>query len=203
MQQSIVTFIALSCRYRSTCFGHCCAHHQEPPPTAFAASCYRMIAGLDVFQAVAGLLVNRPTRQSYGNQRLQRQLEGLLMMGTTVPETCWAVSTRQSNKCYDWLLHLVGCFIEYLKTHGTTNSRFKKLLSIFRERRDTAHARSLCFEGQLLLRPPFLAENKSLLYLNYKVQSQRTVMKMCVNFMWCILRLCDYRTKRECVESIR
>jgi hypothetical protein len=53
-----------------------------PPPTAFAASGYRMIAGLDVFQAVLGLLVNRTqletrqTRQSYGNQRLQRQLEG-------------------------------------------------------------------------------------------------------------------------------
>jgi hypothetical protein len=47
-------FIALSRRHRSTCFGHYCAHHQEPPPTAFAASGYRMIAGLDVFQAVVG-----------------------------------------------------------------------------------------------------------------------------------------------------
>jgi hypothetical protein len=41
-----------------------------------------MIAGLDVFHTVVRLLVNgpqyetRPTRQSYGNQRLQRQLEG-------------------------------------------------------------------------------------------------------------------------------
>jgi hypothetical protein len=33
---------------------NCCAHHQEPTPTAFAASGYRMIAGLDVFQAVVG-----------------------------------------------------------------------------------------------------------------------------------------------------
>jgi hypothetical protein len=66
-------------KHYSTCFGHCCAHHQEPPPTAFAATCYRMIAGLDVPQAVVGLLVNRPqleARQSYDNQRLQRQLEG-------------------------------------------------------------------------------------------------------------------------------
>jgi hypothetical protein len=75
-------FIALSRRHRSTCFGHCCAHHQEPPPSTFAASCYRMIAGLDVFQAVVGLLVNRPqcetrpTRKSHGNQRLKRQLDG-------------------------------------------------------------------------------------------------------------------------------
>jgi hypothetical protein len=36
------------------------------PPTAFAATGYRMIAGLDV----------RPTRQSYGKQWLQRQLDG-------------------------------------------------------------------------------------------------------------------------------
>jgi len=28
-----------------------------------------------------------------------------------MPETCRAVSIRQSNKFYDWLLHLVGCFI--------------------------------------------------------------------------------------------
>jgi hypothetical protein len=41
-----------------------------------------MIAGLDVFQTVVRLLVNepqfetRPTQQSYGNQSLQRQLEG-------------------------------------------------------------------------------------------------------------------------------
>ena len=37
-------------------------------------------------------------------------VDGLLMMGIVMPETCWAVSVRQSNKFYDWLLHLVGCF---------------------------------------------------------------------------------------------
>jgi hypothetical protein len=41
--------------------------------STFVASGYRMIAALDVFEAVVG---KRPTRQSYGNQRLQRQLEG-------------------------------------------------------------------------------------------------------------------------------
>jgi len=40
-----------------------------------------------------------------------RQFDGLLMMGIVMPETCWAVSVRQSNKLYDWLLHLAGCFI--------------------------------------------------------------------------------------------
>jgi hypothetical protein len=49
--------MALSRIHRSICFGHCCAHHQEPPPTAFAASGYRVIAGLDVLQVVVGLLV--------------------------------------------------------------------------------------------------------------------------------------------------
>jgi hypothetical protein len=34
-----------------------------------------MIAGLDVLQAVVGLLEARPTRQSYSNQSLQRQVE--------------------------------------------------------------------------------------------------------------------------------
>ena len=52
-----------------------------------------------------------PPPQSYGNQRLRRQFDGLLMMDIVMPETCWAVSVRQSNKFYDWLLHLVGCFI--------------------------------------------------------------------------------------------
>ena len=52
-----------------------------------------------------------PPPHSYGNQRLQRQFDGLLMMGIVMPERCWAVSVRQINKFYDWLLHLVGCFI--------------------------------------------------------------------------------------------
>ena len=49
-------------------------------------------------------LTNRPQPRtlqpphSYGNQRLQRQFDGLLMMGIVMLETCWAVSVRQSNK---------------------------------------------------------------------------------------------------------
>ena len=38
------------------------------------------------------------------------------MIGVVMPETCWAVSVRQSNKFYDWLLYLVGCF--YLSNCG-------------------------------------------------------------------------------------
>jgi hypothetical protein len=66
-----------------------------------------MIAGLDVFQAVVGL----PTTA----------------WKTIVPETCWAVSTRQSNKykidcASGWL------FYEYLKMHETTNPGFSLIL---------------------------------------------------------------------------
>jgi hypothetical protein len=92
-------FIVLSRTHRSTCFGPCCAHHQDPPPTAFAAIGYRMIAGLDVLQAVVGLLVNRPqleacpTWHSYGTQWLQRQLEGAPDDGhNSKPTTAWNTS---------------------------------------------------------------------------------------------------------------
>jgi len=85
MQQSIVKFIAWLYRHCSTCFGHYNAHYQEPRTL--------------------------PPPHSYGNHRLQRQFDGLLMMGIVMPETCWAVSVWKSNKFYDWLLHLVGCFI--------------------------------------------------------------------------------------------
>jgi hypothetical protein len=42
---------------------------------------------------------------------MQRQFDGLLMIGIVMRETCWAVSVRQGNKFYDWLMHVVGCFI--------------------------------------------------------------------------------------------
>jgi hypothetical protein len=51
----------------------------------------------------------------------ERQVDGLLMMCILMPETCWAVSVRQSNKIYDWLL---GVLFEWLKMHGTTDIKF-------------------------------------------------------------------------------
>jgi hypothetical protein len=81
MHQSVVTFIVQSHRRRSTCFGHYRAHHQELFQTAVAASGCRVNAEVVVFPAVVGLL------------------------------TCWATSMLLNNKCYDWLVHLVGCFI--------------------------------------------------------------------------------------------
>jgi hypothetical protein len=66
--------------------------------TAVAASGFRMNVEVEVFSAVVSLLVgpltNRPRLRtlpppySYRNQRLQRQFDGLLMMGIVMPETC-------------------------------------------------------------------------------------------------------------------
>jgi hypothetical protein len=98
-------FIVFLRIHRSTCFGHCCTHHQEPPPTVFEALVTLWLPGCRCLK-----LVNRPqlearqTRQSYGNQRLQRQLEGLLIMGTTVHETCWTVSTYTALNMFRALL---------------------------------------------------------------------------------------------------
>jgi hypothetical protein len=49
---------------------------------AVAASGFSMNVEVEVFSAVVGLL------HSFGNQRLQRQVDGLLMMGIVMPETC-------------------------------------------------------------------------------------------------------------------
>jgi len=60
-----------------------------------------------------GRLRTRPPPHSYGNQRLQRQFDRLLMMGIIMPETCWAVSVRQSNKILrltvasSWVFYLI------------------------------------------------------------------------------------------------
>ena len=64
--------------------------------TAVAASSFRMTVEVEVFSAVVSLLVvtNRPRLRtlspphSYGNQKLQRLFDGLLMMGIVMPETC-------------------------------------------------------------------------------------------------------------------
>jgi len=63
--------------------------------TAVTASGFRVNVEVEVFSAVGGLLLtNRPRLRtlppphSYGNQMLQRQFDGLLMMGIVMPETC-------------------------------------------------------------------------------------------------------------------
>jgi hypothetical protein len=117
MQQSIVKLIVLSYRRWSTCFGHYCAHHQEPVKLPLQPLVSVWMRRWTCFQPWSVWLTNRPRLEtrppphSYGNQRLQRQFGGLLMMGIIMPETCWEASIWQNNEFYDWLLHLVGCFV--------------------------------------------------------------------------------------------
>jgi len=94
--------------------------------TVVAASGFRMNVEVEVFSAVVGLLVgapltNRPRLRtlppphSYGNQRLQRQFDGFLMMGIIMAETCWPVSVQQSKKILQlivtssWVFYLITC----------------------------------------------------------------------------------------------
>jgi len=65
-----------------------------------------------------GRLRTLPPPHSYGNQRLQRQFDRLLIMGIIMPETCWALSVRQSNKILrliiasSWVFYLsIICYI--------------------------------------------------------------------------------------------
>jgi hypothetical protein len=61
-----------------------------------------------------------PPPHPYGNQRLQRQFDWLLMMGTVMPETCWAVSVRQSNKILR--LTVASSWVFYLRDRRCTRT---------------------------------------------------------------------------------
>jgi len=81
-----------------------------------------------------GRLRTLPPPHSYGNQRLQGQFDGLLMMGIVMPETCWAVSVRQGNKILQLIVASSWVFLfEWLKMHETTNPKmFISILYMFR-----------------------------------------------------------------------
>jgi hypothetical protein len=104
MQQSVVKFYYFVVQTLLNMFRTLQCPSSGARQTAVAAFGFRINVQVEVFSAVAGRRTNRPrmrtlpTPHSYGNQRLQRQFDGLLMMGTIMPETCWAVSVRQSNK---------------------------------------------------------------------------------------------------------
>jgi hypothetical protein len=91
--------------------------------TAVAASGFSMDVEVEVFSTGVGLLVtNRltdwprlrtlPPPHPYGNQRLQRQFDVLLMMGIIMSETCWAATVWQSNKIL--LLIVASSWVFYL-----------------------------------------------------------------------------------------
>jgi len=94
MQQSIVKFYYFAVQTLLNMFRALLCQSSEARQTAVAASSFRMNVEVDVFSAVFGLLTNRtrlrtlPPPHSYRNQRLQRQFDGLLMMGIIMSETC-------------------------------------------------------------------------------------------------------------------
>ena len=100
MQQSVVKFYCFVVQTLLNMFRASLCPSSGASQTAVAASGFRM----NVFRMNVLSLTNRPRLRtlspphSYGNQRLQRQFDWLLMMGIVMPETCWAVSVRQSNK---------------------------------------------------------------------------------------------------------
>jgi hypothetical protein len=87
---------------------------------AVAASGFRMNLEVNVFSAVVGFLV------------LQRRFDGFLMMGIVMPETCSAVSVRQSNKILrltvasSWVFYLSDRRCAEPQTLNTFFNLFKK-----------------------------------------------------------------------------
>jgi len=99
MQQSIVKCYCFVVQTLLNMFRVLLCPSSGASQTAVAASGFRMNVEVEVFSAVVRpQLKTLPPPHSYGNQRLQRQFDGLLMKGIVMPETCWAVSVRQSNK---------------------------------------------------------------------------------------------------------
>ena len=94
MQQSIVKFYCFVVQTLLGMFRALQFPSSGARQTAVAASGFLMNVEIEVFSAVVGLLTKgpqlrtRPPLHSYGNQRLQRQFDGLLMMGIVMPETC-------------------------------------------------------------------------------------------------------------------
>ena len=112
----------LSFRYRSTCFGHPHAHHQEPINCSSSSLWfYRR----NVVVAVL-LVVDGSVRTDHGQQHCYHNaptvkpesaaaVDRLLMMGMRMSETCWAVPKRQTINsvinCCIWLVDSFEYFV--------------------------------------------------------------------------------------------
>jgi len=131
MQQSVVKFYHFVVQTLLNMFRALLCPSSGARRTAVAASGFRMNVEVDVFSAVVGRprLRTRPPPHSYGNQRVQRQLDGLLMMGIIMPESCWAVSVRQSNKILQ--LIVVSSWVFYLSDWRCTEPQTLNTLQMF------------------------------------------------------------------------
>jgi hypothetical protein len=97
--------------------------------TAVAASSLSLERG---GSSVVGRGRPRPTTllppRSNGKPEAATAVYKLLMMGTRIPGTCWAVFKRQAIKLRDWCIWLVDLF-EYMMMHGLTNPKSSYLLA--------------------------------------------------------------------------
>jgi hypothetical protein len=95
---NIRKFIAFLYRYCSTCFGHYNAHNQEPVKLPLQPLVSVWMWRWKCSQPWSATAENTSTSTFIRKQRLQRQFDGLLVMGIVMPETCWAVSVQKGDK---------------------------------------------------------------------------------------------------------
>jgi len=86
MQQLIVKFCCFVVQTLLNMFRALLCLSSGARQTAVAASGFRTNVEVEVFSSVVVRTLLPP--HSYGNQRLQWQFDGLLMMGIIIPETC-------------------------------------------------------------------------------------------------------------------
>jgi hypothetical protein len=98
------------------------AYKLQSPPLV-----YHWNVVVAVLLVVVGPVVRpRPTTLlppcSNGKPEAATAVDKLLIMGLTMPETCWAVFKRQAINLRDWWIWLVYLF-EYMMMHGLTNPK--------------------------------------------------------------------------------
>jgi hypothetical protein len=86
MQQSVVIFDLFVVQTLLNMFRALLRPSSGTGQTAVTASGFRMNVEVEVF--LASRLRTLPPPHSYGNQMIQRQFDGLLMMGVVMLETC-------------------------------------------------------------------------------------------------------------------
>ena len=146
----ILYFSSNSC---STCFGQPCAHHQE----LTNAWCYS-VATNPSMDALPGNRTWQPSRShgTYQHEAITSRSRQLLMMGTWLPETCWATIRREIKNIKKW--HLVG----FTHPHWTAHVFLQWVqISVVSERSEYLHwfaGMMIDFTGAslLILKPDFI-----------------------------------------------
>ena len=135
MQQSVVKYYYFVVQTPLNMFRALLCPSSAARQTAVAASgfSYECESGCVLSRGrFVSALINRPRLRthplphSYGNQKLQREFDGLQMMGIIMPETCWAVSVRQSNN----ILRLIvaSSWVFYLSDRRCTEPQTPKFM---------------------------------------------------------------------------